>query len=442
LNLTPMKVIDPSSVAPRTRIRLCIKGLATVDVFPEFSKKVRTLLYNPLGVLICTALVALLCGFFLHWQCFLLFGSVLSVIVLGSAWPFLTLRMIRGTISFERRRATEGERVQSWLTIRNRMFWPAYGLAMREGLRCHDDTTDDRPLVGIASTPPRRTVRRGWFFTPERRGVYPLSTPRLSSGFPFGLWQSKRDLSCEAPLLVWPRTYLVGPVPTVQGDQQLEGVVSRSKVGNSGDVLGVRPYRRGDSLRRIHWAQSARHDRLIVCELQANARPVVQLVLDTDPRVHVGDGPDGSREWAIRVLASLAKGWLTAGATLGVAWDRHIIAPSSGSRHLETLLDALAKIPDSTESTLAEELDAAACRNFADGLQVIVTTDRGATCAGRPSHAGNHQRWIILRSRGFCDSSSLTSAEPSLPFRPWLLIDTPADVPVMLRGWKESVDDL
>jgi uncharacterized protein (DUF58 family) len=421
---------------------LWIKGLATVDVFPDFSKKARALLYNPLGVLICTALVAFLCGFFLHWQCFLLFGSVLSVIVLGSVWPFLTLRMIRGTISFERRRATEGERVQSWLTICNRMFWPAYGLAMRGGLRCHDDTSDDRPLVGIASAPPRRTVRCGWFFTPGRRGLYPLSTPRLSSGFPFGLWQSKRDLPHEAPLLVWPRTYLVGPVPTVQGDQQLEGVVSRSKVGNSGDVLGVRPYRRGDSPRRIHWAQSARHDRLIVCELQANARPVVQLVLDTDPRVHVGDGPDASREWAIRVLASLANGWLTAGATISAAWDRHVIAPSSGSRHLETLLDALAKIPDSTESALAEVLDAAACRNFTDGLQVIVTTDRGARCAGRPSHAGNHQRWIILRSRGFCDSSSLSSAEPSLPFRPWLLIDTPADVPVMLRGgWKESVDD-
>jgi uncharacterized protein (DUF58 family) len=437
-----MKSIDTSHGTLRARIQLRMRILGSIDVFPEFSQRVRALLYNPLGVLICTALVALLCGFFLHWQCFVLFGSVLSVIVLGSAWPFLTLRMIRGTISFERRRATEGERVQSLLTICNRMFWPAYGLGMRGGLRCHDETSDDRPLVGIASAPPRRTIRCGWLFTPERRGIYPLSTPRLFCGFPFGLWQSRRDLSNEALLLVWPRTYPVGPVPTVQGDQQLEGVVSRSKVGNSGDVLGVRPYRRGDSPRRIHWAQSARHDRLIVCELQANARPVVQLVLDTDRSVHVGDGPDGSREWAIRVLASLAKGWLTAGATVGVAWDRQVIAPSSGSRHLETLLDGLAKIPETTEWTLAELLDAAPCRNFTDGLQVIVTTDRGASRAEKSSHAGNRQRWIILRSRGFCGSSSLSSAEASLPFRPWLLIDTPADVPVMLRGgWKESVDD-
>ena len=276
-----MKSIDASRGVLRSRIQLWMQILGRIDVFPEFSRKVRALLYNPLGVLLCTALVALLCGFFLHWQCFVLFGSVLAVIVLGSAWPFLTLRMVRGTLSFEQRRATEGERVQSSLTICNRMFWPAYGLALRGGMHSQDDINDSRPLVGIASAPARRTIRCGWVFTPRRRGVYPLSPPRLSSGFPFGLWQSKREVTSEVPLLVWPRTYLVAPMPTVQGDQQLEGVVSRSKVGNSGDVLGIRPYRRGDSTRRIHWAQSVRHDRLIVCELQANARPVVQLILDT-----------------------------------------------------------------------------------------------------------------------------------------------------------------
>ena len=435
-----MKSIDTSRGALRGRIQRWMQILGRIDVFPEFSRKVRALLYNPLGVLICTALVALLCGFFLHWQCFVLFGSVLAVIVLGSAWPFLTLRMIRGTLSFEQRRATEGERVQSSLTICNRMFWPAYGLALRGGMHSQDDINDSRPLVGIASAPARRTSRCGWVFTPGRRGVYPLSPPRLSCSFPFGLWQSKREVSSEVPLLVWPRAYPVAPMPTVQGDQQLEGVVSRSKVGNSGDVLGVRPYRRGDSTRRIHWAQSARHDRLIVCELQAHARPVVQLVLDTHGEVHVGEGADSTREWAIRIVASLAKGWLAQGATVGAAWDGQFIPPSSGARHLETLLDALAKIPETTRGTLADVLDTPPCRNFSEGLQVVVTTDSGVSRVEASRGGPDHQRWIVLRSSGF--AGSLSSGETALPFRPWLLIDAPDEVPAMLRGgWKESVDD-
>lgn len=69
----------------RNRIAAWLRALATYDVFPEFSAKVRRLLYNPLGVLILAALTALLCGLFLHPQGFVLFGGVLAVVLLGTA---------------------------------------------------------------------------------------------------------------------------------------------------------------------------------------------------------------------------------------------------------------------------------------------------------------------------------------------------------------------
>src|SRR5581483_4791016 len=156
------------------------------------------------------------------------------------------------------------------------------------------------------------------------------------------------------PLLVWPRTYPVMPAPQLSVDQQVEGSFSPNKVGMSGDVLGVRPYRRGDSLRRIHWSQTARHDRLIVCEFQANARPMVQLILDADSRVHSGGGRDGSREWAIRIVASLAKGWLEAGVELGAAWNGESFPPASGPNQVNLLLDGLAKLPGESSVSLSE----------------------------------------------------------------------------------------
>jgi uncharacterized protein (DUF58 family) len=247
-------------------------------------------------------------------------------------------------------------------------------------------------------------------------------------------------LSVEASLLVWPRTYPVGPVPMVSGDRQVEGNVSRNKVGSNGDVLGVRPYRRGDSPRRIHWGQSARHDRLIVCELQANARPVVQLVLDTDPAVHVGHGPDSSREWAIRIVASLAKGWLAAGVEVGAVWNGQVIPAASGSKQVNALLDALARLPDTSGTPLHETLRIAACRSFTDGLQVIVTTDVGVNRA-TDGPVEQQQRWVVLQVQGFAGSNAQAVAQPArLPVRPWLLIDTPEHVPPLLRGgWKEAL---
>jgi uncharacterized protein (DUF58 family) len=220
----------------------------------------------------------------------------------------------------------------------------------------------------------------------------------------------------------------------VSGDQQVEGNVSRSKVGSNGDVLGVRPYRRGDSPRRIHWRQSARHDRLIVCELQANARPVVQLVLDADPAAHVGQAPDGSREWAIRIVASLAKGWLAAGVEVGAVWNGQVIPAASGSKQLNALLDALAKLPDSTGTPLRETMSGPACRSFTDGLQVIVTTDVGVSRA-KDGPAEEHQRWVVLQAQGFLGVAAQPVAKPArLPIRPWLSIDTPEHVPSRLRG--------
>ncbi|MGL4554636.1 MAG: DUF58 domain-containing protein, partial [Gemmataceae bacterium] len=188
----------------------------------------------------------------------------------------------------------------------------------------------------------------------------------------------------------------------------------------------VRPYRRGDSPRRIHWAQSARHDRLIVCELASNARPVIQLVLDTDPRVHTGAGPDSSREWAIRVVASFAKGWLEDGAQVGVAWAGYDLGPASGHAQMLRILDALAALPDGGRVPLAEVLACPRCRGFRDGLQVIVTTDR-AHAHGCGACAADSQRWVVLGTGG-----------PPHP-APWLALDAIDRIPALLRGgWREA----
>jgi uncharacterized protein (DUF58 family) len=179
---------------------------------------------------------------------------------------------------------------------------------------------------------------------------------------------------------------------------------------------------------------------LIVCELQSNARPVVQLVLDADPRVHSGLGPDGSREWSVRVAASLAKGWLQAGARVGAVWNGQAIPASSGQAQLRRLLDGLARLPDAPGPSLAEALASPACRAFADGIQVIVTTDV-ALVRGPPDRpARDRRRWVVLRAGAFGDDPR-DPAEPAAnnPVHPWLWVDSPDKIPALLRGqWKEA----
>jgi uncharacterized protein (DUF58 family) len=421
------------------RLGACFRAAATYDAFPHFSARVRRLLYNPLGILILAGLAALVCGVFLDRKGYVLLAGVLAVIALGIAWPCVSLRGVRGTLCFDRRRAVEGESVAVGLDLQNRLPTAAWGLAVRDGLAA-DGTgaADQPPAVAIASAPGRRTVRCRWPFVPTRRGSYPRRPARLITGFPFGLWESGRPLGVAATLLVWPRTFPVGPVPPVSAAQRVEGSVSRTKVGSDGEVLGVRPYRRGDSPRRIHWAQSARHDRLIVCELQANARPVVQVVLDSDPRVHASDGPDGSREWAVRVAASLARGWLEAGVPVGAAWHGQSFPAAAGTRQLTRLLDGLAELPDEAGPPLAEVLASPACRGFDGGLQVVVTTD--AALAGAPASWVTEGRWwVVLQAAAFGVPAAERPRAAPPAVRPCLWLDAPDRIPALLReGWKEA----
>jgi len=414
------------------RLREWLRALFAYDCFPVFSAHVRRFVCHPLGVLTLAALASLLCGLFLHAQGFVLCGGVLAVIALGVIWPWLSLRGLDGFVAFDRTRASEGDTVQVRLTLRNVLPWSAWGLAVRGGFG-----ESAEAVAGIASAPSRRTALCRWEFKPLCRGVYPLAALKLTTGFPFGLWENSREVTVETLLVVWPRTFPVGPIPPVSGDRQVEGNVSRSKVGTNGDVLGVRPYRRGDSPRRIHWGQSARHDRLIVCELQATSRPVIQIVLDADPRVHAGTGPDSSREWAIRVVASFAKGWLEDGAQVGLAWGGHDIPPAAGQAQLHKILDALAALPEECDTPLAEVLACPKCRGFRDGLQVIVTTDRTHARQGCGVCEAEDQRWVVLKAGAFGESAW----DPAWGDRPspWLLIESAEAVPALLRGgWREA----
>ncbi len=151
----------------------------------------------------------------------------------------------------------------------------------------------------------------------------------------------------------------------------------------------------------MHWGLTARHGELIVRELQSNAVPRVQIVLDTRPAAHAGSGPGSSREWAIRVAASLAEGWIGQGAEVELVLDGKSV-PSRGSARARTVavLDALARLPPGGDRDVAELLSLAECRRSDRGLRVIITTDvglRGLTGEGR-RRTGD--RFVVLEGRG------------------------------------------
>ena len=414
--------------------------LTTYDCFPGFSRSVRRFVASPLGWLVLASVLAGVCAVLISPRVWSIFVGLLALIAVGLVWPLFTLRTVRLWIAFARDRVIEGEAVRVTALIENLSPIPAFGLSLRGALQTSevDKSLGSELAARLPQCAPWQQTECHWQFRPPHRGIYPLNPPCLSTGFPFGLWDARRKAKQPHSLIVWPQTLPVGPVPISLTEALLDGNVCRNRAGSESEVMGVRPYRRGDSPRRIHWAQSARHDRLIVCELESTARPTVRIILDLESAIHTG-GSQGSREWAIRIAASFAKGWIDAGAQVSLLAEGIDLPLASGSFQIRRILDALAKAPHG--STLS--LDALIKRSSLKGagVNVAITTDQRVRELRRQ---GFHDlRWIVLKAHRFSSgelSSPSTNHETFCGAQtPWLTIESPDQVRYALRhGWTEA----
>ena len=413
--------------------RLQSTQILTQEILPGLAPYVRWL-RTPLASLGSAAIASLLCGMLLHPQGFVLGFGITGMIALGLIWPKLSLLGLAGSIRFEKSRVREGERVAVRASIRNRYPTSAWGIAIHAGTRRSDSSgLDDLPETGLAVAFGWKTTETSWDFIPDCRGEYPLHPPVASSGFPFGLWVARRGLANEGTLLVWPRTFSVGPVPASTLGHGSLGLALCDKPGTWGDLLGVRPYRRGDSLRRIHWPQTARHGQLVVCEVQSSAVSQVQVVLDAHQSSHVGSAPDGTREWAIRVAASLVEGWTLEGVEVELVLDGSSLrqAGSSPRNCAAAVLDALARLGTDTRNTLRELLQFAGCGRNNPGLRVIVTTDLGLGSLSREEVRERGDHFVVLKAGGFGGARDAPST--GFPIAPWIVIECPDTVAQSLR---------
>lgn len=88
--------------------------------------------------------------------------------------------------------------------------------------------------------------------------------------------------------------------------------------GSGGEIRQLREYVPGDLVRRIHWNQSARTDRLLVKEFQKEEEESVSLYLDFS-----GEEEPRAKEWGAfyQILSGLILGLLKEKAAVQVSWE-------------------------------------------------------------------------------------------------------------------------
>ncbi|HKJ18121.1 MAG TPA: DUF58 domain-containing protein [Xanthomonadales bacterium] len=112
---------------------------------------------------------------------------------------------------------------------------------------------------------PEETLKLNLKCETWKRGRLKMQAFAIENRFPFGLFKAWSILVPEAECLVYPEpAHNPPPLPrTGRGDH------GKAQKGDGEHFHGLREYQPGDSLRRIAWRTSARHQKLFTREMEA-----------------------------------------------------------------------------------------------------------------------------------------------------------------------------
>lgn len=269
-------------------------------------------------------LLSLAVANFIHPRAYAATAAAALLLAGGIVLPWLMAHSTRATWTAAARRGQVGKPLRLRLRAQSRWWWPTMGVSasIGDGAQSIDWLT-------------RRPSSQEIEVMPLRRGVFPPSPPRVVSGFPFGLWSSSSAAYFDEPVLVWPE--IVSLSAGNRGQARSRAAGRRADQAEE-TLVGTRPYRRGEALRKVHWKQTARHRQLIVCEREAPKRGRVRLLVDTSAAAHP---QPASLEKALSIAASIASEVTEQGKTLSIHFDRRGWRDID-ARLLNSLLDALA----------------------------------------------------------------------------------------------------
>jgi len=258
---------------------------------------------HPLGVLTVISLVAAIVGITIDaraWPPAIVCGTA---IVIGLAWPRMSLWPLEARLILSSERVVEGEAFDVQLQISNTALWKVPGLIYEQ--EAVERSVFD-PSTGVALAPVigLGTETFAWTMSTARRGRFPRGTPQLATGFPFGLERRCKPISVADSMLVLPRSFPIVGLPQPRRSPAYEGLSEVALAGSSGSTLGLRAYRRGDARRDIHWRQTVRVGTLIVREREAFDVTRIRIVVDAS-RIACGSEPEAVLDWLTRFAASL-----------------------------------------------------------------------------------------------------------------------------------------
>jgi uncharacterized protein (DUF58 family) len=231
---------------------------------------------------------------------FLIFGFMLSLIVLSGILSEIVLRGVR----VDRRlpeRVFAGSVCLTELTLANtKKRAPSYSLEVEDLV---PGQPSERRCYFLKIGPKAEQVA-GYRRTIQQRGYFRLDGFRVATRYPFGIIEKWRLLDAPAELLVYPALLREDLLENSARSLGTDAVTTRA--GSGTEVAGLRHYRAGDAARSIHWRRTAALGRVMVYEKHSDSSTHLTIVLDNARPKDADARWDAAFERAISRAAAIA----------------------------------------------------------------------------------------------------------------------------------------
>jgi uncharacterized protein (DUF58 family) len=183
--------------------------------------------------------------------------------------------------------------------------------------------------------------------TPCRRGRVEFAGLTLTRTDPLGLVKGLVRVAAPATVTALPKRYRL-PRFALPGTRRFQqgGITLATSVGDSQEFVGLREYRPGDPLQKVHWKSFARTGKPIVKEFQDEFFERHALLLDTS----TDRGEDAVFEEGVSIAASFVLAIDTQECLLDLLFvgsEVHTYTAGRGQMRAEHLLEILAGLAPS-----------------------------------------------------------------------------------------------
>ena len=435
--------------------------VANYDFCPSVNGAVG-LLKQPLGWVVSAIAASLLVGLLIGPQGYIMALSFLALLVLGLAWPWISMKRIRCHLLLPDQRVEENQNLEMIFNVKNYWPLPVFGL-MVKGEFLQENEGEEPIAFSLKRVAAWSESKFRIPITPSRRGKLPTGKVTVSSGFPFGLMDISKTVDALQSTVVWPTCVPLDGFPISESTRCLLQGALRDRSGDLGDSIGVRAYRNGDRLRNIHWAQSVRSQTLMVRERQSIASTGATVLIDLSPADHEGQGTGSSFEWTIRIAASICKHLHETHSPVQVVsfgLPRQTQTSEDNRNGIRPVMDFLANLPtfadaiklsEFSDGRRIESVDAYANSNYGYLFAIGSNRSMQIQSAGLRERASNITPVIVDVNRFKSDdelplfgrsSEASISHESRASNRNAILLETPqAATEELVSGWNRSFSD-